>query len=239
MYTKKIHLKYVFQARMRILLVEDQDDLRVSLQIRLQEECFVVDVASDGEKGSFMARTNDYDIIILDNHLPKKNGIEICKDIRESKKQIPIIILSVLDDTSQKIELLEAGADDYLTKPFSFYELMARIRAILRRPQELVQSLFQIDDLLLDAKKHEVYRGDIEIYLTKKEFMLLEFLLRHSGTVVSRSDILEHVWDIHADPFSNTIETHVLSLRKKIDTPEKHKLIHNISGRGYKIGLKK
>ena len=137
---------------MRILLVEDQDDLRTSLQIRLQEECFVVDIASDGEKGSFLARSNDYDIIILDNHLPKKNGIEICRDIRESKKQVPIIVLSVLDDTDQKIELLEAGADDYLTKPFSFYELMARIRAILRRPQKLVQSLFQIDDLLLDAK---------------------------------------------------------------------------------------
>ena len=171
--------------------------------------------------------------------MPKKNGIEICRDIRESKKQVPIIVLSVLDDTDQKIELLEAGADDYLTKPFSFYELMARIRAILRRPQKLVQSLFQIDDLLLDAQKHEVRRGNTEIYLTKKEFMLLEFLLRHIGSVVSRGDILEHVWDIHADPFSNTIETHILSLRKKIDTAGKHKLIHNISGRGYKIGLKK
>jgi DNA-binding response OmpR family regulator len=224
---------------MKILLVEDQDDLRTSLQIRLQEECFVVDSASDGEKGSFLARTNDYDIIILDNHLPKKNGIEICKDIRESKKQVPIIILSVLDDTDQKVELLEAGADDYLTKPFSFYELMARIRAILRRPQKLVQSLFQIDDLLLDAKKHEVRRGTTEIYLTKKEFMLLEFLLHHRESVVSRGEILEHVWDIHADPFSNTIETHILSLRKKIDIEGKHKLIHNISGRGYKIGLKK
>lgn len=224
---------------MRILFVEDQDDLRVSLQIRLQEECFVVDTASDGEQGSFFARTNDYDLIILDNHLPKKNGIEICKDIRESKKRIPIIILSVLDTTDEKVELLEAGADDYLTKPFSFSELLARIRALLRRPQAIVQSIFHIDDLVLDSQKHEVRRGDKEIYLTKKEFMLLEFLLCRIGSVVSRGDILEHVWDVSADPFSNTIETHILSLRKKIDTEGNIKLIHNISGRGYKIALKK
>ncbi len=232
-----IHL--LLKMYMRFLLIEDQEDLSVSLQTRLREECFVVDIASDGEQGSFLARTNAYDLIILDNHLPKKNGIEVCHDIRKSKKQIPIIILSVLDDTNQKIELLEAGADDYLTKPFSFYELMARIRAILRRPQEIIQSIFQIDDLVLDSAKHEVRRGTKEIYLTKKEFMLLEFLLRKTGSVVSRGDILEHVWDLHADPFSNTIETHVLSLRKKIDIPEKTKLIHNISGRGYKIALKK
>ncbi len=224
---------------MRILLIEDHVDLRTTLQTRLQEECFVVDSASDGEQGSFLARTNDYDLIILDNHLPKKNGIEVCKEVRQSKKHIPIIILSVLDDTDQKVELLEAGADDYLTKPFVFSELMARMRALLRRPKDIIQSVFQIDDLFLDSQKHEVRRHGKEIYLTKKEFMLLEFLLRHSGSVVSRGDILEHVWDVSADPFSNTIETHILSLRKKIDTEGKIKLIHNISGRGYKIATKK
>lgn len=224
---------------MRILVVEDQQDLRSSLQMRLQEQCFVVDTASDGEEGSFMGRTNDYDLIILDNHLPKKNGIEVCREIRESKKNIPILVLSVLDDTPKKVELLEAGADDYLTKPFSFSELMARIRAILRRSENIVEPILMIDDLVLDPQTHEVSRGDIEIYLTKKEFMLLEFLLRNIGQVVSRGDIVEHVWDIHADPFSNTVETHILSLRKKIDIPGKHKLIHNLSGRGYKIGFKK
>ncbi len=224
---------------MRILIVEDQDDLRNLLRSRLEEECFVVDAARDGEQGSFMARTNEYDLILLDNHLPKKNGIEVCKDIRNSKKNIPILILSVLDDTLQKVELLEAGADDYLTKPFSFSELNARIRAILRRSEQMIENILSIDDLVLNSQKHEVYRGQQEIYLTKKEFMMLEFLMRSAGQVISRGDILEHVWDIHADPFSNTIETHILSLRRKIDTPGKTKLIHNLSGRGYKIGLKK
>ena len=224
---------------MRLLIVEDQPELLSSLKARLQEECFVVDTATDGVKGSFLGRTNDYDLIILDNHLPGKNGIEVCKDIRTSNRQIPIIILSVLNDPAQKVDLLEAGADDYLTKPFSFPELMARIRAILRRPQEIMSPLIEIDDLILDSKTHEARRGDTEIYLTKKEFMLLEFLMKNLGRVVSRGDILEHVWDVNADPFSNTIETHILSLRKKIDTAPRRKLIHTISGRGYKIALKK
>jgi len=224
---------------MRLLIVEDQPELLSSLKARLQEECFVIDTAMDGVQGSFLGRTNDYDIIVLDNHLPKKNGIEVCKDIRTSNKQVPIIILSVLNDPAQKVDLLEAGADDYLTKPFSFPELMARIRAILRRPQEITSHIIEIDDLILDSHRHEIHRGGKEIYLTKKEFMLLEYLMRNIGRVVSRGDILEHVWDVNADPFSNTIETHILALRKKIDKAPRRKLIHTVSGRGYKIALQK
>ncbi len=224
---------------MRLLVVEDHPEALASLKRRLQEECFVVDTANDGEQGSFLARTNDYDLVILDNHLPKKNGLDVCKDIRNSHKKIPVLVISILDDIGQKISLLEAGADDYMTKPFSFLELMARIRAILRRPNNMVQDILQVDDLLLNYHTHEVSRGEKEIHLTKKEFMLLEILMRHTGSVVSRSSILEHVWDVNADPFSNTIETHILSLRKKIDIPKKRKLIHTISGRGYKIATQK
>lgn len=224
---------------MRLLVVEDNLEALSSLKRRLQDECFVVDTASDGEHGSFLARTNDYDLILLDNHLPKKNGLDVCRDIRNSDKKIPVLIISILEDTGQKISLLEAGADDYITKPFSFLELMARIRALLRRPKNIVQDILQVDDLSLNHNNHDVSRAGKEIYLTKKEFMLLEILMRHAGSVVSRSTILEHVWDVNADPFSNTIETHILSLRKKIDIPKKKKLIHTISGRGYKIATQK
>jgi DNA-binding response OmpR family regulator len=220
---------------MRILIIEDSKEITNFLKLSLEGEQFVVDVAEDGEKGSFWARTNDYDLIILDNILPKKTGLEVCEEIRKSGKTMPIIVLSVRSETLTKIQLLNAGADDYLIKPFSFEELLARIRALLRRPKVIESEILQIDDLTLDTKKCLVKRGKKEIYLTRKEFMLLEYLLKNSGSVLSRGMIMEHVWDMNVDPFSNTIESHILSLRRKIDLPGKKKLIHTVSGRGYKI----
>ncbi len=220
---------------MRILLVEDEKDIVNFLKPALETECFVVDIARDGEKGSFLARSNNYDLIILDNMLPKKSGKEICAELRHAHKTTPIIMLSVLAETDKKIELLNCGADDYLTKPFSLEELLARIRALLRRPANFTSEILTLGDLTLNSKKYEVIKGQKEIYLTKKEFMLLEYLMRNKGFVISRGMLLEHIWDMNADPFSNTVETHIMSLRKKIDGTGNNKLLYTISGRGYKI----
>lgn len=222
---------------MRILIVEDQKELRLSLKEAIESECFVVDAAEDGERGAFLACTNDYDLIILDNNLPKKSGPQVCAEVRKQGKSVPILILSVEAAPPKKVELLNMGADDYLTKPFSLEELMARIRALLRRPKLSETEILKAGDLTLDVKRHLVFRGKREIYLTKKEFMLLEYLMKNQDAVVSRGGIMEHVWDVNADPFSNTIETHILSLRKKIAS-DKKKFIHTVPGRGYKLTLK-
>lgn len=222
---------------MRILLVEDSKEIINFLKPSLEAEHFAVDVAEDGEKGSFLGRTNDYDLIILDIILPKKSGLEVCREIREKGKTAPIIVLSVKSETVTKVELLNAGADDYLIKPFSLEELLARIRALLRRPKQIKGDILEIDDLILDTKRCSVKRGKKEIHLTRKEFMLLEYLLRNMGIVLSRGMIMEHVWDMNVDPFSNTIESHILSLRRKMDFPGKKKLIHTVSGRGYKLDV--
>jgi two-component system copper resistance phosphate regulon response regulator CusR len=220
---------------MRVLVVEDEEGIARFLKAGLESEYFAVDVAEDGERGSYLARTNDYDIIILDNMLPGKNGAEVCDDIRKSGRNTPIIMLSARAEMSIKVELLNKGADDYLTKPFSLEELLARIRALLRRPAHVAPDLLEIEDLVLDTKKHLVTRKGKEIYLTRKEFMLLEYLLRNKGTAVSRGMILEHVWDINVDPFSNTVESHILNIRKKVNDKGRKNLIHTLPGIGYKI----
>ncbi|MFC1720744.1 response regulator transcription factor [Patescibacteria group bacterium] len=221
---------------MRVLIVEDDKEIRDNLKTGLSSEYFVVDTAEDGEEGSYLARTNDYDIVILDNMLPKKEGVDVCRDIRNAGLTMPILILSAVSESTTKVELLNAGADDYLTKPFSFEELIARINAISRRPQEQINlSVLKTNNLIMDTKKHLITRNGNEIHLTRKEFMLLEYLLRNKGCVMSRAMIMEHVWNIEADPFSNTIEVHIRSLRKKIDGKNKRKLIQTVSGSGYKI----
>lgn len=224
---------------MRVLVVEDEKQIGAFLKAGLSEKCYSVDIAADGEQGSFLARTTDYDLIILDNILPKKDGLEVCRDIRERGKTVPILMLSVRSDTATKVELLNAGADDYLSKPFSLEELLARVNALLRRPPAMENDVIQMDDLKIDAVRYSVTRGGKRLYLTRKEFMLLAYLLRHRGTVVSRGMILEHVWDMDGDPFSNTIESHISSLRRKIDLPGRKKLIHTVPGRGYKADLSK
>ena len=224
---------------MRILIIEDDIHLQESLKARLEAESFIVDAAANGKNGSYSARTNEYDLIILDLTLPDAHGFEICGEIRSRGVTAPILILSSVTETESKVRLINSGADDYLTKPFSFNELLARIRALLRRPKAVMADILKIDDLVLDSARQKVIRDKSTIYLTRKEFSLLEYLLRHQGKVVSRGMIMEHVWNADSDPFSNTIEAHILNVRKKIDAANKQKLIHTIPGRGYKIDLTK
>ena len=228
---------------MKALIIEDDKDTQSFLRERLEEKCFAVDTADDGAKGLKLGKTNDYDLILLDYALPHKNGFSICKEIRElahpSRPHTPIIMISVTKDTPHKIEGFNLGADDYVTKPFLFDELFARIQAILRRPTIRQESIFKLDDLILDSNTQKVTRGKDSIYLTRKEFSLLEYLLKNTGNVVSRGMITEHVWDMNIDPFSNTIEMHILNLRKKLEGSKKKKLIHSLPGRGYKIDLAK
>ena len=223
---------------MRVLIVEDEKSAASVLKASLEAECFVVDCAHDGEKGLTLARTNEYDIILLDWMLPKKDGEEICREIRQKHTGVPIIALSVKSEVDNKVEMFNAGADDYVTKPYSIKELLARIKAILKRPPIIKDDILKIDDLIVNPEKHLVKRGAKEIYLTRKEFGVLEYLLRNLGNVLSRGKIMEHVWDVHADHFSNTIESHILKLRRKIDLPRKRKLIHTIPGRGYMIDIR-
>jgi DNA-binding response OmpR family regulator len=221
---------------MRILIVEDDTNLIDQLKKNLEAQTFAVDIARNGTDGSYLARVNDYDIIILDNLLPKKSSTEVCRDIRSANKTTPIIIVSETTDIKEKIALLHEGADDHMVKPFSFDELLARIRAILRRPAIKHKPILDIDVVKLDCHNQQVTRGEKRVYLTRKEFALLEYLMRNKGSVVSRGMIMEHVWNDETDPFSNTIESHILNLRKKIDS-KRRRLIHNVPGRGYKIDI--
>jgi DNA-binding response OmpR family regulator len=182
-----------------------------------------------------MARTNNYDLVVMDNLLPEKSGIFVCEDIRRTGQNVPILVLSVLGEARQKISLINAGADDYMVKPFSFEELTARIRALLRRPIRYESDTLTIGELSLNLTQHLVWLCDEKIYLTRKEFMLLEYLMRNKDAVLSRGMIMEHVWDMSSDPFSNTIESHILSLRKKLNDTVDRRYIKTVPGRGYKI----
>lgn len=228
---------------MRILLIEDDKDTSSYIADRLKEKCCAVDVAFDGISGINAAKTADYDLILLDYALPKKDGLLVCREIRNQsdpvRANIPIIMISVTIEVEHKVQALGKGIDDYVTKPFFFDELFARIQAVLRRPQSITTNQFQIDDLTIDIATQKVVRGRSSVYLTKKEFALLEFLMRNKGSVVSRGAITEHVWDMNIDPVSNTIEMHILNLRKKLDLPKKRKLIHSVPGRGYKLDLQR
>ena len=221
---------------MRILVVEDDKNIARILKKGLEEACFVVDLKHDGKDGLFSAITNDYDLVILDNMLPKKTGQEICEELRK-KKDTPVIMLSVRTDVSNKVNSLNIGADDYLDKPFSFEELLARIKAVLRRPKKVRKKILRCSckGVVLDTEKNTVTFRNKEVYLRRKEFMLLELLMKNKGQVVSRSMILEHVWDSDVDPFSNTIESHISNLRKKFKGGKGSGFIKTVSGRGYKV----
>jgi DNA-binding response OmpR family regulator len=221
---------------MRILVVDDQPEICTLLRLALTQHSFSVDLAEDGEKASYLGRTNDYDVIILDNILPKKMGLQVCREIRAAGKTVPILVLSAMPESATKVAFLDAGADDYLSKPFSMDELLARVRALVRRPNQIAGETLTFADLILNTKAHTVYRAKREVHLTPKEFMLLEYLLRNKGAALPRSMILEHVWNMDTDPFSNTIESHILSLRRKIDPDGKKSIIHTVPGVGYKIG---
>lgn len=222
---------------MRILIVEDDPDTGKLLKAALEEQGYAVDLESDGDRGFRLARLNEYDLIILDNMLPGKHGADICREVRAAGNTAPILILSIRAGTQQKVDLLDTGADDYVTKPFSLEEVTARVKALLRRPRQIVGSILQVEDLVLDKTAFSVTRGKKRVYLTAKEFELLEYLMQNQGRVVSRSTLMEHVWDMNADLFSRTIETHVMRLRKKIDAGATKKLIHTVPGRGYKLDL--
>ncbi|HVY72556.1 MAG TPA: response regulator transcription factor [Candidatus Paceibacterota bacterium] len=220
---------------MKILIVEDEQNIAHFLKESLEAEYFAVDLAEDGEYGSHLAQINEYDLIILDDNVPKKDGIEVIREIREGGVAAPVIVMSHKDDSAHTIRLLNAGADDCLPKPFVLGELLARARALLRRPKTLEKPVYSIGDLTVNTRACTVTRGEKQVYLTRKEFMLLHYLMQNEGVVLSRGMILEHVWDMNTNIFSNTIESHMLSLRKKIGDYGNQRLIHTIPGRGYRI----
>lgn len=219
---------------MKILIVEDNKKIINILKSGLEASGFAVDVAEDGEKGSFEARVNDYDLVILDINLPKKEGFDVCREIREDGKKMPILMLSVHLEILTKVNFLNAGADDYLIKPFSFDELLARVKALLRRPRQIENEIIKIDDIVVDISNFSVKKNNKEVYLNKKEFSLLEYFVKNIDKTLSRSMIAEHVWDNEFDPFSNTIEAHVSNLRRKLESKNK-RLILTVPGRGYKM----
>lgn len=220
---------------MKILIIEDEKDITLFLKSSLEEVDFIVETAESAERGLLLARMNDYDLIVLDLNLPDRGGFEVCKDIRTEGKNLPIIILTVEGSVDNKVQLLDNGADDYLTKPFSISELIARINALLRRPKELIKNTIIFDGFELNRKRHLIIKNGKEIYLTRKEFILLEYLLINKGSIVSRGDLVDHVWDQEANLFSNTIETHILNLRKKLSNKQRKMIIKTYPGRGYGI----
>ena len=220
---------------MRILIVEDEKKIASFIKRGLKEEGYAVDIASDGEEGFFLAVTNPYDLIILDLMLPKMDGIKLCKTLREKKIRTPIMMVTALDAVSDKVGGLDSGADDYLTKPFAFEELLARIRALLRKNDGPSATMLKVQDLTLDLLSHKVDRQGETIDLTGKEYSLLEYLMRNAGAVVTRTMISEHVWDINFDTDTNVIDVYINYLRKKIDGNFDKSLIHTVRGRGYII----
>lgn len=224
---------------MKILIIDDERAVSEFIKVGLETKLFNVEIAYDGERGAFLGRTGSYDLIILDYNLPKLNGAEVLKEIRLEKKHIPVIMLSVKSELITKKEIFELGADDYLTKPFLFEELYLHIQAVLKRPAKTEGDVYKIDNLTLSTKTNIARRGGNELYLTRREFTLLEYLMRNRGKIVSRQQILEQVWDYNADPFSNSIEAHITSLRKKLNINKNRNLIFNFPGRGYKLALNK
>jgi heavy metal response regulator len=218
---------------MRILVVEDEKKIAEFLRKGLKAEGYAVDVAADGEQGHFLAGTETYDLVILDLRLPKMDGVTLCRTLRKEKFAAPILMLTARDTVKDKVLGLDSGADDYLTKPFDFEELLARVRALLRKRGAAEPTRLQVDDLVMDLLAHTVERGSKPVSLSPKEFSLLEYLMRNAGVVVSRAMIAEHVWDVHFDSFTNVIDVSVNHLRGKVDRGFPKKLIHTVRGRGY------
>jgi len=218
---------------MRILLVEDEKKIAHFIERGLQEEHYAVDIAYEGEAALFMARTNPYDLIILDIMLPGRDGVAVCRDLRRNKLDVPILMLTARERVQDRVVGLDSGADDYLTKPFAFEELLARIRALLRRQSGSPTALLRVADLELDQLSHRVRRAGREIELTGKEYSLLEYLMLNTNQVVTRTMICEHVWDIHFDSETNVIDVYINYLRNKIDRGFSSRLIHTVRGVGY------
>jgi len=220
---------------MRILVVEDEKKVASFLQKGLEEEYYIVDCAYDGEEALYMLEVNDYDMVILDIMLPKIDGLEVLRRVRGKGLSLPVLMLTAKDSVEDIVRGLDAGGDDYLTKPFAFAELLARVRALLRRREREPLGELKVADLVLNPLTHKVSRGGKQIELTAKEYALLEYLMRHANRVVTRTMISEHVWDYHFDPMTNVIDVYVNHLRKKVDMGFAHKLIHTIRGVGYML----
>ncbi len=218
---------------MRLLVVEDEKKVASFIKQGLEEESYAVDVASDGEEGLGMALDRVHDLIILDIFLPKMDGLRILQELRKEKVTTPVLLLTVRATIEDKVLGLDAGADDYLTKPFAFEELLARVRALLRRRAEAEPPVLQVADLTLDPARHVVARGGEKVELTPREFALLAYFMRNPGRVLTRTTISEHLWDYNFDTMTNVIDVYVNYLRKKIDAGREPKLIHTVRGVGY------
>ena len=220
---------------MRILVAEDEIDLAQALKMMLEMQKYSVEMVHDGEDALFYAESTPYDLILLDIMMPKKSGIEVVRELRSNGIHTPVLMLTAKSQLEDKVTGLEEGADDYLTKPFALDELLARVRALLRRPQTQAETILKIADLSLDLNTHEVFRNNQKIELTNKEFSLLEYLARNAGRPVSKEQIIAHVWDYDADILPNNIEVYISYLREKVDKPFENKLIKTVRGLGYKI----
>ncbi len=220
---------------MRILVVEDEEHLAELIRKGLKENGYAVDVARDGDEGEFLARTGVYDVVVLDIMLPRQSGFEVVRKVRAAGSTVPVLFLSARDEVQDRVTGLDLGADDYLTKPFAFSELLARLRALQRRRGGAGAGELSCADLEVNVARHRVTRAGQDIELTPKEFALLEFLVRHSGEVVTRSAIIENVWDMNFECFSNVVEVLVNRVRKKVDEPFEAPLIHTVRGVGYVI----
>ncbi|HRN71244.1 MAG TPA: response regulator transcription factor, partial [Candidatus Woesebacteria bacterium] len=204
---------------MRILVVEDEHRIANTIKKGLEQEHFAVDVAYDGTDGYDLASTEDYDIMLLDVMLPGKDGVSICRDLRKDGNHTPILMLTAKGQIQDKVEGLDAGADDYLTKPFSFEELLARIHALNRRPKQMISTQLQIANLVLNTREYTVYRNNQPIQLSSKEFSLLEYLMKNANKILTKDQIISHVWNYDADVLPNTVEVYIKNLRSKIDYP--------------------
>ena len=218
---------------MRVLVVEDDGRIAAFLAKGLRENSYAVDIASDGRQGLYMASVNDYDIFILDVNLPYQDGFEVCKELRKNGIEKPVLMLTARDAIEDRVAGLDLGADDYLTKPFEFRELLARLRALLRRQSQVRPAKILTADLEIDTVAQTVARAGKNVELTSKEYSLIEFLAINKGKVVGREEISEHVWDDSFDPFSNLIEVYIKRLRKKLDEDHAVRLIHTRRGAGY------
>ena len=223
---------------MKILVIEDEHKIANSIKKGLEQEHYLVDVAYEGNDGLSLAQTEEYDAIILDRLLPQINGLEICKRLREEHIHTPILMLTAKGQLEDRVEGLNAGADDYLVKPFAFTELIARIKALLRRPKATVETILSVADLTLNTNTYEVTRNEKPIKLSAKEFSLLQYLLRHKNTVVTKDQIINNVWSYDADILPNSVEVYIKHLRNKIDAPFTTPLIHTVRGFGYKLGVR-